>query len=107
MTRSWNSPASPCGHSKRSPDLGIPPPISAPTLAVGADPQPVLQALEAAPSDHPFLLRAEAEAVPGWTVDVSYRADIAGAADVGTSPGMGAMSAMGFRRESKATLCGV
>jgi hypothetical protein len=33
--------------------------------------------------------RAQAEVIPGWTVNVSYRADTAGDVDVGTCPGIG------------------
>jgi len=40
--------------------------------------------------------RAEAEVRPGWTVDVSYRADTAADAEVGPCPGMGCNVGNGF-----------
>ena len=39
---------------------------------------------------------AETAIVPGWTVDVSYRADTAGAAEVGPCPGIGCNVGNGF-----------
>ncbi|HLW60612.1 MAG TPA: hypothetical protein VKV57_11905 [bacterium] len=40
--------------------------------------------------------RAEAEVVPGWTVNVSYRADTAGDVEVGMCPGIGCNVGNGF-----------
>jgi len=40
--------------------------------------------------------RAEAEVVPGWTVDVSYRADTAADFEAGTCPGIGCNLGNGF-----------
>jgi methionine-rich copper-binding protein CopC len=40
--------------------------------------------------------RAEAEVLPGWTVNVSYRADTAAQIDAGTCPGIGCNIGSGF-----------
>lgn len=48
--------------------------------------------------------RAEAEVVPGWAIDLSYRADTAGAVEAGTCPGTACNVGYGFSVGLQGTL---